>query len=72
MYTEQLRELVPPTSQNTVAVCNEITLLFFTILILGWQTCLKSVFKVMEILRGTYLQTGEDNDFDLKLSSGCK
>ena len=25
MYTEQLRDVVPPPSQNTVAVCNQIT-----------------------------------------------
>jgi hypothetical protein len=27
MYIEQIREMVPPTSQNTVTVCNQITLL---------------------------------------------
>jgi len=27
MYIPQLRELVPPPSQNTVGVCNQITLL---------------------------------------------
>jgi len=27
MYTEQLREMVPPPSQNIVGVCNQITLL---------------------------------------------
>ena len=26
LYIEQLREMVPPPSQNTVAVCNQITL----------------------------------------------
>ena len=26
-YNEQLREIVPPTSQNNVGVCNQITLL---------------------------------------------
>jgi hypothetical protein len=25
MYTKQLREMAPPTSQNTVGVCNQIT-----------------------------------------------
>jgi hypothetical protein len=28
MYIEQLTEMVPPLNQNTVAVCNQITLLF--------------------------------------------
>ena len=28
MYLEQLREMVPPPSQHTVRVCNQITLLF--------------------------------------------
>jgi len=27
MYIEKLREMVPPPSQNTVGVCNQITLL---------------------------------------------
>jgi len=27
IYIEQLRETVPPSSHNTVAVCNEITIL---------------------------------------------
>jgi hypothetical protein len=27
MYIEELREMVPPPSQNTVGVCNKITLL---------------------------------------------
>ena len=27
MYIQQLREIVPPFSQNTVAVCNQITFL---------------------------------------------
>ena len=27
MYTEQLKEMVPPPNQNTVGACNQITLL---------------------------------------------
>ena len=27
MYIQQLREMVPPSSQNTVGACNQITLL---------------------------------------------
>ena len=27
MYIEQLREMIPPHNQNTVAVCNQTTLL---------------------------------------------
>ena len=29
MYNEQMREMVPTTSENTVAVCNQFTLLIF-------------------------------------------
>jgi len=29
MYIQQLRELVPPPSPNTVGVCNQITFLIF-------------------------------------------
>jgi len=36
MYTEQLREMIPPPNQNSVGLHNQITLTSFTILSLGW------------------------------------
>ena len=41
MYSEQLREMVPPPAQNTVGVCNQITLLILYYIISRLVTLLK-------------------------------
>jgi len=43
MYIEQLIEMVPPCSQNTVGVCNQITLLVLLYISSRLVTLLKSI-----------------------------
>jgi hypothetical protein len=50
MYTEQLREMVPPPSQNTVGAGSQIILSTFTILVLGWLPFLKSLIPLYKPL----------------------
>jgi len=42
--------LVPPNRQIAVGVCNEITLLTFTILFPGWEAFLKSLMSLYKSL----------------------
>jgi len=46
MYIEQLREMVPPPSQNTVGVSNQITLLIHNYISSRLVTLLKSVMPL--------------------------
>jgi hypothetical protein len=41
MHIEQLRKMVPPPSQNTVSVCNQITLLILYYISFRLVTLLK-------------------------------
>jgi len=50
MYTEQLKEMVPPPSQNTVRVGSQITLSTFIILVLGWLHFLQSLIPIYKSL----------------------
>ena len=45
IYSEQLREIVPPPSQNTVGGCNQITLLIFYYI----SSTLVSLLKIMDV-----------------------
>ena len=49
-YTKQLREMVPPPSQNTVGVGSQITFLTFTTLVLGWLPFLQSLIPLYNSL----------------------
>jgi hypothetical protein len=49
-YIQQLRAIVPPPSQNTVAVCNQITLLYHTILLLYCYYMIDAPIKFSGIL----------------------
>jgi hypothetical protein len=49
MYIEQLREMVPPPSQNTVAVCNRIMLLIPYYISSMLVTLLKIIYAAIQV-----------------------
>jgi hypothetical protein len=51
MYIEELRELVPPPDQNSVGVCNQITLRMLYYII----SSLVTLLKVTDALYKSYI-----------------
>jgi hypothetical protein len=58
MYIEQLREMVPPLNQNTVAVCNQITLLILYSINSRLVTLLKIIDATLQVSDIFYLAVG--------------
>jgi len=49
IYTEQLKEIIPPPSQNTVGVCNQISLLIFYYISSRLVTFLKIIVTSLQV-----------------------
>ena len=63
MYIEQLREVVPLTSQNTVTVSNKITLLIPYYTISGLVTLLKIIDAPIQVSDIFYLTVVSSSSF---------
>ena len=49
MYIQQLREMIPPPTQNTVGVCNQVTLLILYYISSRLVTLLEGIDALIQV-----------------------